>query len=420
MDDVTIMPLGAEEVNQEEKHSGGALPPVGIDIYFKENYEKSLKYVEAQYPHETAKREVYVENKLKSDHQKLIKEHETRVKDVARMIQLPLDLFPDEVRPVSNDIVQSALFSCVQGQNRKIFKRNTPLASLGHIEIGFKGEQLNQDDLNVFMQLLSYARNKPLGSLITVSANSFVKILGRCKDDASGDDIKRLNDDLERLATSLIRLTDTKKKSYIYGTILTIGGRDTETPHLIFALNPYLRLFFEANDFTQINWESRLRLQGKDLARWLQMQFLPHANPYPMKVETLWKRSGSASKELKGFRRCLKFALDELKNNGDLVSWSINPKTDILTVERGNLTDSQKRFIARNKRDISNSSVEGTGIREFLEKELTTLEKATNLNRLALCAEIELWKNASIANGQRIRYPVAAFKKWFATKTGGQ
>jgi hypothetical protein len=50
----------------------------------------------------------------------------------AKIIQFPL--FPDATRPVSNDMARSALFSCVQGKDRRFIK-DTLLATVADKEI---------------------------------------------------------------------------------------------------------------------------------------------------------------------------------------------------------------------------------------------------------------------------------------------
>ena len=92
------------------------------------------------------------------------------------MIQFPL--FPHETRPVSNDMARSALFSCVQGVDRRMLK-HAVLATVGGVEITFTGEQFNQDDHDVLMQLIFMAKNKPLGQFVMVSAYAILKGLGR-------------------------------------------------------------------------------------------------------------------------------------------------------------------------------------------------------------------------------------------------
>ena len=83
------------------------------------------------------------------------------IKLTAKIIQFPL--FPEATRPVSNDMARSALFSCVQGKDRRFIK-DALLATVADKEIRFTGEQLNQDDHDLLMQMVFMAQNKPLGS----------------------------------------------------------------------------------------------------------------------------------------------------------------------------------------------------------------------------------------------------------------
>ncbi len=62
------------------------------------------------------------------------------------LIQFPL--FPEDTRPVSNDVARSALFSCVQGKDREVVK-DALIATVDGVHIRFTGERFNQDDHGV-------------------------------------------------------------------------------------------------------------------------------------------------------------------------------------------------------------------------------------------------------------------------------
>src|SRR5215470_12532165 len=94
----------------------------------------------------------------------------------AKIIQFPL--FPEATRPVSNDMARSALFSCVQGKDRRFIK-DVLLATVNGVEIRFTGEQLNQDDHDLLMQLIFMAREKPVGAWMTMPAHTILKALSR-------------------------------------------------------------------------------------------------------------------------------------------------------------------------------------------------------------------------------------------------
>lgn len=90
-------------------------------------------------------------------------------------------------------------------------------------------------------------------------------------------------------------------------------------------------------------------VQGKDLARWLHLYLATHAAPFPVSVEFIRRESGSRTAALREFRRMLRYALDDLKANGDIAAWEIDDN-DLVNVDRGKaISDSQRRHLARPK-----------------------------------------------------------------------
>src|SRR6266481_3593988 len=116
----------------------------------------------------------------------------------AKIIQFPL--FPESTRPVSNDMARSALFSCIQGKDRRFIK-DALLATVEGIEIRFTGEQLNQDDHDLLMQLVFMAQCKPLGSWVTAPAYGILTALGR---QIGGKQYRELRTDIARLAAGMV------------------------------------------------------------------------------------------------------------------------------------------------------------------------------------------------------------------------
>ena len=118
----------------------------------------------------------------------------------------------------------------------------------------------------------------------------------------------------------------------------------------MYRLDPALRALYGDMTHTLIDWDQRLALKGKDLARWLQLYIASHAKPYPVKVATLRDLSGSRAKALKNFRGKLRLALDDLVNNDDIERWEIQRPQDLLFVDRGaTISASQRRHLGRNK-----------------------------------------------------------------------
>ena len=269
-------------------------------------------------------------------------------KSTAKIIQFPL--FPEATRPVSNDMARSALFSCVQGKDRRFIK-DALLATVADKEIRFTGEQLNQDDHDLLMQMVFMAQHKPLGSRVMVPAYGILQALGR---QIGGKQYRELRADIARLAAAMVIIRNTETKREVFGHhLIAKAEQDEQTRHWIYRLDPDLRALYGDMTHTLIDWDQRLALKGKDLARWLQLYIASHAKPYPVKVATLRDLSGSRTKALKNFRGKLRLALDDLVNNDDIERWEIQMPQDLLFVDHGTaISASQKRYLGRNRTRI--------------------------------------------------------------------
>ena len=254
---------------------------------------------------------------------------------------IPFPTFPTETRPIVNEIARSALFSAIQSKDRQMLK-DAPVAVSSDGKILFTGEQLNQDDHDVFMQLISIGSSKPVGEYITTTGHSLLKALGRGTGKSQHDQLKA---EIKRLVEGSVEI---KVKRFTYfGHLIHDAKKDEESGHWVFRLNENLLPLFGANCYTLINWEQRKQLKG-DLACWLQLYLATHADPFPVKVETLHRLSGSKAKALRHFREKLRLALDALQAAGHIKAWYIEPETDLAHVDRGEaITDSQQRHLTK-------------------------------------------------------------------------
>jgi hypothetical protein len=268
----------------------------------------------------------------------------------AKLIQFPL--FPAETRPVSNDMARSALFSCVQGVDRHVL-HNAVLATVGDVKIEFTGQQWNQDDHDVLMQLVFMARDKPLGQFVVVSAYAILKGLGRKH---GGHEHEQLRQEIERLTKGSVTL---RSKDINYtGHLIDESLQDLRTRHWMYRFNINMRAFFGLDNYTLIDWERRKNLKRKDLARWLQLYLATHAKPFPVSVDYLRQKSGSQAAALREFRRMLKRALGELVVNEDIKDWRIERPSDLVYVHRGKATSkAQGRHLSRKKGDAAHATM---------------------------------------------------------------
>jgi hypothetical protein len=243
------------------------------------------------------------------------KQPEPESKPLAKIYQLPL--WPEPVRGMLNPALRSALFAAVQSKDRRFINYEL-IAAVNSIEIRFKGEQLNQEDLDVCAQVFHLARLHPLGDICHTAAHAFLKALGR---HTGNSEHIQLHHSFLRLQAHAVEI---KAGRYTYfGPLLMDGIKDDLTRHYVIKVNPKLAPLFH-NGWTGLDAEQRRQLRGKPLALWLHAFYATHARPYPYKVKTLRDLSGSRTKDLRFFRKALRRALDELQTTGVIAGWEID------------------------------------------------------------------------------------------------
>jgi hypothetical protein len=230
-----------------------------------------------------------------------------------------LDLWPEPERGSPNPFLRSALFAAIQSEHREQIQGPPPVKKTEQtpphavvtqkgFSVAYKGQQLDQYDLDVWLQAIHWAKSQPIGTECVFRGHAFLKEIGR-----TGG---KLNYDV--LTESLTRLTD--------GLVVIKQGHVTFTGHLIssFIRDDDTRVYkvtfaeeivklFGYSTFTRLQWKERRALKGKALPLWLHGFYSSHAQPYPLTVEYLHKLCGSRNAAMKSFRAALKRAFKELE-----------------------------------------------------------------------------------------------------------
>ena len=241
--------------------------------------------------------------------------------------QLSLELWPDAVRGVPNAVLRGALFRVAK--EREYHKERTLIASTTEHDIRYKGETLNQTDLDLWETLLHLARLQPLGTEVEFTAHSLLKELGRGTGKSQHEQFK---EEVARLASGLVEITWVKEKKAFGGTLVSSYFRDEDTGRYVVKFNTDMTKLYGMGS-TYIDWEQRKALGRNNLAKWLHSNYASNAAVLDYKVETIRVLSGSTS-ALNRFRQTLKAALDELVSIGAIRSWSIDPKADLVRVDK--------------------------------------------------------------------------------------
>ena len=276
--------------------------------------------------------------------QKIARLKETAARKVAeaktKVVQLPL--WPEPVRAVPNGFLRSALFGAI-AKGRRRYINGEDLAAVDGVTIRYKGERLDQGDLDVWESVLHAVRLQELGSQCRVTSYALLKLMGKTD---TGKNRATLNKRITRLVASALTV---KQGRYTYiGSLIRFAAKDEETQEWVIELDEKLRPLFAADQFTQVEWAVRQALDGQQLAQWLHGFYATHAKPFPMKVETLLNLSGGENADPYSGKQKLRKALDAVAEasaaHGEGFSYEI--RGDLVHVEK-RASGPQRRHLAK-------------------------------------------------------------------------
>ena len=280
--------------------------------------------------------------------QKIARLKETAARKVAeakteaktKIVQLPL--WPEPVRAVPNGFLRSALFGAI-AKGRRRYINGEDLAAVDGVTIRYKGERLDQGDLDVWESVLHAVRLQELGSQCRVTSYALLKLMGKTD---TGKNRTTLHNRIERLVANAVTV---KQGRYTYiGGLIRFAAKDEETQEWVIELDEKLRPLFAGDQFTQIEWAVRHALDGQQLAQWLHGFYATHAKPFPMKVETLLNLSGGENADPYSGKQKLRKALDAVAEasaaHGEGFSYEI--RGDLVHVEK-RASGPQRRHLAK-------------------------------------------------------------------------
>jgi len=242
--------------------------------------------------------------------------------------QLPL--WPDAVRAVPNALLRGALFSI--SNVREVVKKRTLLASVKGIEVRFKGERLNQTDLDTWETIIHLARAQKLGSKVQFSAHSMLTMLGRHH---GREQHEQLKEDISRLTGAVVEITIKETAQAFGGALVQSYYRDEVEQVYVIEVSPQLLKLYQAGN-TYIDWSERQQLGNANLAKWLHGFYSSHAVQLPYKVATIRDLCGAkATQRLGDFRKLLRTALDLLvTRETSITGWSIDENDCVVVTRR--------------------------------------------------------------------------------------
>lgn len=269
-----------------------------------------------------------------------------------------LPVWPDEARGVPNVALRSALFGAIRRGPRRYMKHE-PVASVEGMEILYTGERLDQGDLDVWEAVLHFIRQQELGKECRFTAYAMLKMLGKTD---TGDNRKTLYARLMRLKVNGI---EAKIGRFTYvGSLIDEIYKDENLDHeYVVVVNPKMKVFFERDQFTLIDWAVRMELAGQPLAQWLHGFYASHAKPYAYSVEKLHELCGSENPDMAGYKRDLRKALDSVgsacEKHGQAFSGKI--QDGLVAVDRQPSKSQRKHLASKAKKPQRRNAMASMG-----------------------------------------------------------
>ena len=249
-----------------------------------------------------------------------------------------LQPWADDKRAAPNIIYRSALFPALNSQKRKFIKAQK-VYSVGGLEVTFTGEQFDQTDLDVYLEILNLAKTVPLGQPVKFSAYSLLKALGRC---TGKSDHIWLHSVLIRLRGGTVEMVTGKAR--FFGGLIEGGIRDEITHHYEVIINPNYAKFFGFGLWSAIDLDQRRQLAQKSIAKALHAYYSSHTDPAPHRYETLAAIVGLENKNPRDAKAKLIRAHEVLKQIGFLLDYEAGP--DKIAI-KATMTPSQQRHVIK-------------------------------------------------------------------------
>ncbi len=213
-------------------------------------------------------------------------------------------VWPEAVRSAPNAILRSALFGIVRKGKRPVLDGVELVPAVKGVEIKVRSSvSLDQNDLDVWEEIVHWARKEDPGRRLEIPVRPFLEALGR---KPGKPNRQWLYDALERLYRCEIFIRMEKEGIEFEGALIARLVIEKGKPILV-QLDPYLPVLWEPG-WTRQNLEHRRALGQNQLAKWLHSFYGTHKKPLAYKVETLQALCGSRTKELWKFRQQLKTA----------------------------------------------------------------------------------------------------------------
>lgn len=234
----------------------------------------------------------------------------------------------DFMRAMSNHVARSSLFAPIARGPRK-FHTDTPLVTRRDAVMSYTGEQLDEADADLVLQLIYEGHRFPLGSPVTLNRAALLRALGR---ETGNSQYAWLHRRMKALTVATLFI-EAKKPDGL--TKYRVG--DTDAFHIVesfryyhaaqsytFTLDPRWAVLFSNREFALIDWDKRLRIgRGHDMAKAMQRLLATSSNQRQSYALDWLKEKMQYMSPIRKFRQALAAAARELERLEMIAAWRI-------------------------------------------------------------------------------------------------
>lgn len=242
------------------------------------------------------------------------------------LLQIPF--WNHALRAAPSSAFRSALFPALGRVKRRLLWDET-LFSVTGVTVTFRGEQFDQSDLDVLLEI--WHRMRGQSGSVGFAANDMLLALGRHTGKSDHDWLRSV---IKRLVDGSVTIND---HGHEYnGHLINDSARDKVTKRYTLSVNERFVVLFRSA-WSSLDLTQRRALKSPT-ARSLHAYLSSHRDPGPHQSETLISLAGLTGVNAK---TTLKKALAELEAVGFLSAWSVDKHLVTLTKAVDNSRDSE-------------------------------------------------------------------------------
>lgn len=236
------------------------------------------------------------------------------------------------LRAMPNHVARSSLFAPIARGRRK-FHHETPLATRADAVMRYTGEQLDEADADLALQLIYEAIQLPLGIPVTLNRARLLRAMGRS---TGRHDYEWLHRRMKALTVATLFIEARRPDGSIKFRVGHLEAfhivqsfrYDDVSETYSFMLDPRWAQLFSNREFALIDWAKRLEIRrGQDMAKAFQRLVATSSNPVQRYALDWLKVKMQYGGRIRDFREALNRAMRELQRVELIASWDIERST---------------------------------------------------------------------------------------------